>query len=49
MWKIGKQIGDKEVRLDACVAAAGILKSHTDCLTYPADQFRQVHISLSYA
>lgn len=44
MWQIGKQIGDKEGRLDACIAAAGILKTHTDCLTYPAEQFRQVRI-----
>ncbi|PSR88889.1 hypothetical protein PHLCEN_2v5038 [Hermanssonia centrifuga] len=42
MWKIGESIGNKEGRLDVCVAAAGILKSHTDCLTYPAAQFRQV-------
>ncbi|KAI0693721.1 sorbose reductase sou1 [Cytidiella melzeri] len=42
MWKIGKSIGDKEGRMDACVAAAGILKTHTDCLEYPAAQFRQV-------
>lgn len=46
MWQIGKQIGDKEGRLDACVAAAGILKNHTDCLTYPAAQFRQVRVSV---
>ena len=26
MWKIGQDIGDKEGRLDVCVAAAGILK-----------------------
>ena len=42
MWKIGEDIGDKEGRMDACVAAAGVLKSHTDCLEYPASQFRQV-------
>ncbi|KAI0340639.1 hypothetical protein BDW22DRAFT_1346852 [Trametopsis cervina] len=42
IWKIGKTIGDREGRMDACVAAAGILKEHTDCLTYPAAQFRQV-------
>ena len=41
MWKIGEFIGDAEGRMDACIAAAGILKSHTDCLEYPADQFRQ--------
>lgn len=42
MWKIGQLIGDREGRMDACVAAAGILKSHTDCLEYPASQFREV-------
>ncbi|PIL23778.1 hypothetical protein GSI_13528 [Ganoderma sinense ZZ0214-1] len=42
MWKLGETIGDREGRLDACVAAAGILKSHTDCLEYPAKQFEDV-------
>lgn len=46
MWKIGQDIGDKEGRMDACVAAAGILKSHTDCLEYPASQFREVRLFL---
>lgn len=45
MWKIGEHIGDKEGRMDACVAAAGILKTHTNCLEYPAEQFRQVRIT----
>ena len=42
MWKIGKTIGDKEGRMDTCIAAAGVLKTHTNCLEYPASQFRQV-------
>lgn len=42
MWKIGEEIGDREKRMDICVAAAGILKSHTDCLEYPAQQFQDV-------
>ena len=42
MWKIGEFIGDTEGRMDVCIAAAGILKSHTDCLEYPAEQFREV-------
>lgn len=42
MWKIGETIGDREGRLDTCVAAAGILKSITDCLEYPAKQFQEV-------
>ncbi|TBU47940.1 sorbose reductase sou1 [Dichomitus squalens] len=42
MWKIGKTIGDREGRLDVCIAAAGILKGDTSCLTYPGKQFKQV-------
>ncbi|KAI1790792.1 sorbose reductase sou1 [Ganoderma leucocontextum] len=42
MWKLGETIGDREGRLDACVAAAGVLKSHTNCLEYPAKQFQDV-------
>ncbi|KAI0371732.1 sorbose reductase sou1 [Pilatotrama ljubarskyi] len=42
MWKIGETIGEKEGRMDVCVAAAGVLKSHTDCLEYPAKQFQEV-------
>ncbi|KZT11503.1 sorbose reductase sou1 [Laetiporus sulphureus 93-53] len=42
MWKIGEEIGNTEGRMDACVAAAGILRSHTDCLQYPAKQFQEV-------
>ncbi|KAI8998859.1 sorbose reductase sou1 [Trametes punicea] len=42
MWRIGDEIGEREGRMDVCVAAAGILKSHTDCLEYPAKQFQEV-------
>lgn len=42
MWKVGEEIGEREGRMDVCVAAAGILKSHTDCLEYPAEQFEEV-------
>ena len=42
MWKIGDLIGDKEGRLDICVACAGVLKPDIDCLEYPADVFQQV-------
>lgn len=42
LWKKAEEIGDKEQRLDICVAAAGILKPHMDCLEYPADVFREV-------
>lgn len=44
MWKVGEDIGDREGRMDVCVAAAGILKSHTDCLEYPASQFEEVRM-----
>ena len=42
MWKIGEMIGSREGRMDICVANAGILKSHTDCLEYPEREFRGV-------
>ena len=42
VWKRAEEIGDREGRMDVCVAAAGILKAHTDCLTYPAQQFQDV-------
>ena len=42
MWRIGEEIGDLEGRMDVCVAAAGILKAHTDCLEYPGEQFEEV-------
>ncbi|KAG6828676.1 hypothetical protein H0H92_007091 [Tricholoma furcatifolium] len=42
MWDKAQAIGDKEGRMDVCIAAAGILKSHTDCLTYPSQQFQDV-------
>ncbi len=42
IWKIGETIGDREGRMDVCVAAAGILKQDIDCLEYPADTFQEV-------
>lgn len=42
LWKKAEEIGDKEGRMDFCVAAAGILRSHTHCLEYPAQEFRDV-------
>ncbi|KAI0747220.1 sorbose reductase sou1 [Daedaleopsis nitida] len=42
MWKLGKTIGDREGRMDVCVAAAGILKGDHDCLSYPAKRFQEV-------
>ncbi|KAH7889780.1 hypothetical protein F5I97DRAFT_1802163 [Phlebopus sp. FC_14] len=42
LWKKVEEIGDKEQRFDFCVAAAGVLKAHVDCLDYPANLFREV-------
>ncbi|KAM5541893.1 hypothetical protein V8D89_004622 [Ganoderma adspersum] len=42
MWKIGKTIGDREGRMDACVAGAGILPPTEPCLTYAAKRFQEV-------
>ncbi len=44
MWKIGEEIGNREGRMDVCVAAAGILKAHTDCLEYPGEEFEEVRL-----
>ena len=41
MWKIGKTIGDREGRMDACVAGAGILPPTEPCLTYSAKTFQE--------
>lgn len=41
MWKIGEEIGDKEGRMDVCVAAAGI--THTGpSLEYSGKDFNNV-------
>lgn len=42
VWEISEKIAEKEKRMDVCVAAAGILKPHRDCLTYPAEEFEEV-------
>jgi hypothetical protein len=42
IWTRIAEVGDKEKRMDVCVTAAGILKAHTECLDYPADEFREV-------
>lgn len=41
LWKIGEDIGNKEKRMDICIAAAGILRHYTNCLEYPAKQFQE--------
>ena len=49
MWKVGEEIGDREGRMDICVAAAGIgpKRAHTDCLEYRAEEFEEVRILCS--
>ncbi|KAF8448042.1 hypothetical protein L210DRAFT_3610193 [Boletus edulis BED1] len=42
LWKKAEEIGDKEQRFDFCIAAAGILKPHMECLEYPGQEFRDV-------
>ncbi|KAI0781177.1 sorbose reductase sou1 [Trametes elegans] len=42
MWAVGETIGAREGRMDVCIAAAGVLRDHTDCLEYPAEQFKEV-------
>ncbi|KAH7930889.1 NAD(P)-binding protein [Leucogyrophana mollusca] len=42
LWKKVEEVADKEGRMDVCIAAAGILKAHTNCLEYPAEQFKEV-------
>ena len=41
VWDIVAKIGDKEKRMDVCIAAAGILQGF-DCLEYPAEEFQKV-------
>ncbi|KIM60623.1 hypothetical protein SCLCIDRAFT_1216679 [Scleroderma citrinum Foug A] len=42
LWKKAEEIGDKEQRMDICIAAAGICETHTDCLEFPGKQVREV-------
>ncbi|KAF5352971.1 hypothetical protein D9758_007962 [Tetrapyrgos nigripes] len=42
VWEHGDIIGDKEGRMDFCVAAAGVMEPHTPCLGYTAEQYRRV-------
>ncbi|PIL26874.1 hypothetical protein GSI_11054 [Ganoderma sinense ZZ0214-1] len=47
MWKVGKTIGDREGRMDACVAAAGVLPARPEpCLTHSAEQFQAVSVAV---
>lgn len=42
VWEISERIGENEKRMDMCIAAAGVLKTSRDCLTYPAKEFEEV-------
>ena len=42
VWDAAEKIGDREGRMDFCVAAAGIAKPDMDCLTYPANELEEV-------
>jgi hypothetical protein len=44
VWEHGEMIGDKEGRMDFCVAAAGVMEPHTPCLGYTEEQFRRVSV-----
>lgn len=44
VWKIGETIGEREGRLDSCVAAAGVLPTNINCLEYSAKQFQDVRL-----
>ena len=47
MWKIGEMIGDKEGRMDVCVAAAGLLSSTaTTGLDFTSENFQKVRARL---
>jgi len=42
LWAKVEQMADREGRMDVCIAAAGVLKAHQDCLNYPPEEFREV-------
>jgi hypothetical protein len=42
LWAKVEKMADKEGRMDVCIAAAGVLKAHQDCLNYPAEEFQEV-------
>jgi short chain dehydrogenase len=45
IWDKVAQVGDREGRVDICVAAAGVLGPQKDCLEYPAEEFEEVEDS----
>ncbi|KAJ4481009.1 NAD-binding protein [Lentinula aciculospora] len=42
VWKCVEEIGDREGRMDVCIAAAGVLKPEQDVLEYPGEEFSEV-------
>lgn len=42
MWDIAEKIGDKEGRVDICIAGAAILGKEADCLEYSDENMQQV-------
>ncbi|KIK56124.1 hypothetical protein GYMLUDRAFT_174829 [Collybiopsis luxurians FD-317 M1] len=42
VWDAVEKIGNREKRMDVCVAAAGVLKPEQDVLGYPAEEFAEV-------
>jgi hypothetical protein len=42
IWEKVAQVGDREGRIDICVAAAAMLGSHIECLEYPSEHFKEV-------
>lgn len=44
MWSIGEMVAKREGRMDVGVAAAGVLREDTDCLEYPAEEFKKVSV-----
>lgn len=42
MWDIAEKIGDKEGRLDICVAGAAILGQEASCLEYTHESMEKV-------
>ena len=43
MWKVGEQIGQREGRMDVCVAAAGIATgADFSGLEHPGEQLQRV-------
>lgn len=48
MWKIGKMIGDREGRMDACLAAAGIMCDPNDTLYMSEKTLQKVRFLYSF-